>query len=81
MLAKNKQLFLTTHNTDILDMALPKHTFTFLKKDVNDIMQSVSCVYASDFLKRNTDSLRNAVVNDLFSVAPSAERVLEIAKL
>lgn len=36
-LTDRKQLFFTTHNTEILDMQLPKHTFSFLKKDVNDV--------------------------------------------
>lgn len=31
-LKSNDQLFFTTHNTDILDLPLPKHSFTFLKK-------------------------------------------------
>lgn len=75
------QLFFTTHNTDILDMPLPKHSFTFLKKDSNDNTQPIKCVNASEFLKRNTDSLRCAVDNDLFSVAPGVELIYEIADL
>lgn len=74
----NDQLFFTTHNTDILDLPLPKHTFTFLKKDVYDEEMPIKCVDASDFLKRNTDSLKNAVENDLFSVAPNLELIYEI---
>ena len=31
-LVGRKQLFFTTHNTDVLDMQLPKHSFIFLKK-------------------------------------------------
>lgn len=75
------QLFFTTHNTDILDMNLPKHSFTFLRKDVNNINQPITCIEASSLLKRNTDSLRNAVENDLFSTAPAVELIYSIREM
>lgn len=71
----NEQLFFTTHNTDILDLPLPKHSFVFLKKDMNDQNEPIKCISASTILKRNTDCLKNAVENDLFSVAPNIERI------
>lgn len=80
-LKSNDQLFFTTHNTDILDLSLPKHSFVFLKRDYTDVQHSIKCVYASEYLKRSTDSLRNAVENDLFSVAPSIDLVYEIADI
>ena len=75
-----KQLFFTTHNTDILDMQLPKHSFIFLKKDINDANMPIKCVYASQYLKRNTDSLKHAVENDLFCTAPELHRLYEITE-
>ena len=78
-LKSNDQLFFTTHNTDILDLPLPKHSFIFLKKDCTNTEQPIKYVSASQFLKRNTDSLRNAVDNDLFSTAPSVDMIYEIA--
>lgn len=80
-LKTNDQLFFTTHNTDILDLPLPKHAFTFLKKDIDDCEQPIKCISASDFLRRSTDSVRNAVENDLFSVAPNLELIYEIGEL
>lgn len=74
----NEQLFFTTHNTDILDLPLPKHSFVFLKKDMNDQDEPIKCISASTILKRNTDCLKNAVENDLFSVAPNIERIYEL---
>ena len=59
-LKDNDQLFFTTHNTDMLDLPLPKRSFLFMKKDVNDPGHPITCVSASDFLKRNTDSVRKA---------------------
>lgn len=80
-LTEKKQLFFTTHNIDILDMQLPKHSFTFLKKEVEDEEMSIKCISAADYLKRNTDSLKNAVENDLFCTAPELDRLYEIAML
>lgn len=77
----NDQLFFTTHNTDILDLPLPKHSFTFLKKECDDRDQPIKCISASQYLKRNTDSLRTAVDNDLFSSAPAVDLIYEIAEL
>lgn len=77
-LVGRKQLFFTTHNTDILDMQLPKHSFVFLKKDINDLKNPIKCINASHYLKRNTDSLKHAVENDLFCTAPELHKLYEI---
>lgn len=80
-LTDRKQLFFTTHNTDILDMNLPKHSFTFLKKDLSDVDEPIKCIYASDYLKRNTDSIKNAVENDLFCISPELNELYSIDEL
>lgn len=69
-LSGNSQLIFTTHNTDMLDLNLPKHTYTFLRKQKTEAGYQVSAVSASDILKRNTDSVRNAVENDVFMTLP-----------
>ena len=68
---ENGQLIFTTHNTDMLDLNLPKHTFVFLRKALEDGEWKVSAVSASDYLKRNTDSVRAAVENDVFGALPN----------
>ena len=80
-LRENDQLFFTTHNTDILDMNLPKHAFTFLCKDVTNEECPISCITASKVLKRNTDSLKNAVENDMFACAPAVDLIYAIGDL
>lgn len=80
-LTGRKQLFFTTHNTEILEMQLPKHAFTFLKKDGDDEEKPIKCIDASYYLKRNTDSIKHAVENDLFCTAPELHRLYEIAEL
>ena len=69
-LKENEQLIFTTHNTDMLDLNLPKHSYAFFRKTVVDDECHVSVMYASDILKRNTDSIRCAVENDMFSSLP-----------
>lgn len=78
-LGDNEQLIFTTHNTDILSLPLPKHTYAFLKKTVTDTGIKITTVNASDYLKRNTDSLRKAVENDMFSVFPDTGQIASIA--
>lgn len=68
-LDENEQLIFTTHNSDMLDLSIPKHTYAFLKKDKYDDCK-ISVMYASDILKRNTDSVRSAAENDVFSSIP-----------
>lgn len=69
-IGKNEQLIFTTHNTDMLDLNLPKHSYVFLRKWLEDGDYKVSAISASEVLKRNTDSLRNAVENDVFASLP-----------
>lgn len=69
-LSNDEQLIFTTHNTDMLDLNLPKHSYIFLRKQLENNDYKVSAISASDVLKRNTDSLRNAVENDVFSSLP-----------
>lgn len=81
LLRPNSQLFFTTHNADILDMNLPKHSFTFLRKDITNTECPIESINASSLIKRNTDSLKNAVENDLFSCAPAVDLIYAIAAL
>ena len=69
-LGQNEQLIFTTHNMDMLDLNLPKHSYMFLRKQLEDGIYKVSAISASDVLKRNTDSIRNAVENDMFASLP-----------
>ena len=70
-LKENEQLIFTTHNTDMLDLNLPKHSFAFLRKTVVDGEPQQSVIFASEILKRNTDSIRCAVENDVFESIPN----------
>ena len=69
-LGRNEQLIFTTHNTDMLNLNLPNHTFAFMKKEIEDGKYKVTVSFASDFLKRNTDSVKCAMENDVFGSLP-----------
>jgi len=69
-IGSDEQLIFTTHNTDMLDLNLPKHSYVFLRKHFEEGKYQVSAISASDVLKRNTDSLRCAVENDVFASLP-----------
>lgn len=76
-LGRSGQLIFTTHNSDMLDLNLPKHCFAFLRKKKEDEYK-VSVTYASEILKRNTDSIRCAVENDVFSSLPDESLLDEL---
>lgn len=54
----------------MLDLNLPKNSYVFLCKHLEEGIYQVPAVFASDVLKRNTDSLRCAVENDVFDSLP-----------
>jgi ABC-type transport system involved in cytochrome c biogenesis ATPase subunit len=69
-LQEDEQLIFTTHNTDMLDLNIPKHSYAFLSRNIEGDEIKTSVMYASDVLKRNTDSIRCAAANDVFSSIP-----------
>lgn len=77
----DSQLFFTTHNTDILDMDFPKHSYNFLRKEIYDATCYISIVNAGEYVKKNRDSVKNAVQNDLFSSAPMLEKVFALEEI
>lgn len=77
----DRQLFFTTHNTDILDMAFPKHSYNFLRKEIYDDDCYISVENAGDYIKKNRDSVKSAAMNDLFSSAPMLEKIFALADI
>lgn len=78
-LGSGEQMFFTTHNLDITDMDLPKHSFLFMRKENIGGEFFISCESVSNRLKKATDSVRNAVDNDIFAVAPRIELIYDLA--
>lgn len=74
----NSQLFFTTHNMDIVSMNLPKHSYTILSRISDGDTIRFEAKYASDYLKKNRDSLRNAIENDVFHSLPDESELDEL---
>ena len=62
----------------MLDLNLPKNSYVFLRKHLEEGVYQVSAVSASDVLKRNTDSLRWAIENDVFDSLPQDSLLNEL---
>ena len=80
LLGENQQLFFTTHNTEVLDLNFPFHTYAFLRRDEFN-NNKISCVYASDYLKKNNQSLKNAVENDVFLTTPNTDAIFRLNEI
>ena len=74
-LKDNEQLIFTTHNLDMLELNVPKHTFAFLRRGEGSAPE---VIFADSRLKRNTDSVRSAVENDLFDSSPDLTLLNEL---
>ena len=73
------QLFFTTHNEGVMDISLPLHSFSFLKKTKNENSEFiVELINASSFEKRNNVNVRNLYENDYFDIAPDTKNVYEV---
>lgn len=77
-LGRNEQLIFTTHNTEMLDLNLPKHAFAFMRKEIDKGKYNVAVVFASEILKRNTDSVKCAMENDVFQSLPDTSHLDEL---
>lgn len=81
LLGDGEQLFLTTHNKDILSMPLPNHAFNFLKKEKDSRgKEHIVMINVSDFEKRNNVNPRNLYDNDYFDVFPDVKSILKIGE-
>ena len=72
-LKTNTQLFFTTHNIEVLNMDLPVHCFTFLKK-----REKIEVVYASEYIDEDNIFLIEAIKNDVLNVAPYLDLIYEL---
>lgn len=70
-LGPGEQLIFTTHNNDLLDVNLPKHSFAFLRKEKINDKYVIRVSFSSEKLKRDTDCVRCAEENDVFSSLPN----------
>lgn len=67
ILPRNSQLFYTTHNSEVLDMALPVHSFVLFRKN-----QETSTEVIQPEFYQMKDTLKEAVMNDVFNTLPDS---------
>ena len=78
-LGDGEQLFFTTHNEEVMNVSLPLHSFSFLRKVKNENNEFVvELLNASSFEKRNNVSVKNLYDNDYFDIAPNTKGVYEV---
>ena len=75
IMGNESQLFFTTHNSDILTMNFPTHSFTFLSKREDG---KIKVTYPEDMIKRNGRNLINYVKNNVFDTIPDDELIYDI---
>lgn len=79
---KEEQVFITTHNLDISELNLPKHSFWFLRKEsIEDKQADIKILSASDLIIKNNVNLRNAIENDVFNTTPKLEKIDDLENL
>ncbi len=74
LLGPNEQLFFTTHNTNILSLSFPIHSFYFLNK----LNKNIEILCASEFENRNNISVKNLYDNDLFNTSPNVNGIYQM---
>ncbi len=80
MLGPNEQIFFTTHNSNILSLGFPFHSFYFMKKERENNKSVISISCASLAENRNNVSPKSLLDNDVFASAPNVNRIFEIGE-
>lgn len=79
LLDDGEQLFFTSHDTEILSLSFPNHSFNFLKKSEGENGNAViQMINAASLEKRNNVNIKNLYDNDFFDVAPNTDLILEL---
>ena len=78
LLGTGEQIFITTHNTNILSLSFPIHSFYFLRKNKYESDIEIAC--ASKYENRNNVLVKNLYDNDLFSTAPNVSGIFSLGE-
>ena len=80
LLGPDEQLFFTTHNSNILDLGFPFHSFYFLKKEKENGKQKIVASCATEVENRNNVPVRSILDNDMLGTSPNVNKIFEIAE-
>ena len=78
LLGDGEQLFFTTHNVELMELPYPLHTFSFIKKNINNDYYEIELTNASQYEKRNNVTVKNLYDNDYFDVSPDVSKVFDL---
>ncbi len=81
MLGDDEQIFFTTHNSNILDLGFPFHSFNFMKKVNEEGKQKIEVVCATKIENRNNVSPKTIIDNDMLGTAPNVNKIFEIGEV
>lgn len=70
------QVFVTSHNSDLLDMNFPNYNFMLLRKNTDGTISEV--IQLEKFEKHNDRSLKTIIENDVFSTAPELDELIDL---
>ena len=81
LLDDGEQLFFTTHNTEVLSLPFPNHSYNFLRKTLdNQGFPFIELINAASIEKRNNVNIKNLYDNDYFDVAPNTDLIYKLGE-
>lgn len=80
LLDGDEQLFITTHNSNVLDINFPFHTFNFMKKEKVQEKTVIKNFNASLVENRNNVSTKSILDNDMLATAPDLTKIFELGE-
>ncbi|MGI6782402.1 MAG: AAA family ATPase [Acholeplasmataceae bacterium] len=70
------QVFITSHNSDLLDLEIPNYNFILFKKNKDGSITEV--IEPEKFFKHQNRSLRRIVDEDVFSTSPILDNLIQL---
>ncbi len=70
------QVFITSHNSDLLNLSIPNYNFILFKKNRDGTISSV--IEPEKFVKHQNRSLKRIVEDDIFSTAPILDNLIDL---
>lgn len=80
LLGPDEQIFFTTHNSNIMEIRFPFHSFNLMKKEYLEGNTIITSCCASLIENRNNTSAKSIVDNDMLATAPSIDKIYEIGE-
>lgn len=81
LLDDGEQLFFTSHDTEILALPFPNHSFNFMRKVTNDNGEvNIEMINAATLEKRNNVNIKNLFDNDYFDVAVNTDLITDLGE-